>query len=204
MRAHPQYGGQTNSGQNNSGKNDIGRNRSNDQSKQRSNVSFNTGTLGPELKNVWIADSGATSHMRNSKHWFSKLHLLETPIQASIGDGTTVEVTGIGSVKIESTIGDYGLVATLKNVQLIPELAANLFSVGSAANNNYVTVFNKDVCYVKDDDEILAVGKRQHNSLYVLQFSKPPELAAAFITRNCRDFTEWHEVLGHPGPKRLA
>lgn len=70
---------------------------------QSANVILNLGNLYPELKTMWVLDSGATEHMCNNSSWFKKIEYYETPRKASVGDGSPIEVLRIG--KIEGKTG---------------------------------------------------------------------------------------------------
>lgn len=45
------------------------------EAKTLANVILNTGQIGKELKDKWLADSGTTSHMSNNKEYFTELVL---------------------------------------------------------------------------------------------------------------------------------
>ena len=59
------------------------------------------------LTDVWIADSGATSHMTNRKEWFETLTMLENgPTVYSAGKEQTMQVKGIGRIRIHILEGE--------------------------------------------------------------------------------------------------
>ncbi|KAG5869080.1 hypothetical protein JTB14_027508 [Gonioctena quinquepunctata] len=45
---------------------------------------------------VWYADSGASQHMCCNKNQFIELEYLQQPSSINIGDGSTIEATGMG------------------------------------------------------------------------------------------------------------
>ena len=90
----------------------------------------------------WCLDSGASSHMCKDKELFKDLkpppedHIL-------IGDGTQLEVLGIGTVQVTfTTKGGRTTKAELRKVLLVPRLKANLISVGQLTKKGVSVNFN--------------------------------------------------------------
>ena len=57
----------------------------------RPEVNFNMGGR-LELKNGWVIDSGATSHMSNDEMWFHEMVKFNVPRKCSAGDGYALKV----------------------------------------------------------------------------------------------------------------
>ncbi|KZS86476.1 hypothetical protein SISNIDRAFT_388448, partial [Sistotremastrum niveocremeum HHB9708] len=58
-----------------------------------------TNPLKLNASSVWIADTGATSHMTPHRHWFHNYQPYVTPIR--LADGSIVYSAGIGTVQFQ-------------------------------------------------------------------------------------------------------
>ena len=58
-------------------------------------------TLAASDTNNWIVDSGATCHMCSDSKLFETLQNLKQPIEVSVGDGRTLQVTGKGKISLK-------------------------------------------------------------------------------------------------------
>ena len=79
--------------------------------------------------NVWIADSGVTSHMTFSKDGMKNLK--EDTTGVVIGDGRTMKAKYCGDLDLYP-VSKQGLLLpkiTLTNVLYVPDLSYNLFSI---------------------------------------------------------------------------
>ena len=83
-----------------------------------------------ELAHPWIVDSGATSHISNSRELYEVFQPLEKTQQIILGDGRRLEAVGIGVVALRLKLsGAKSKVGRLKDVLYVPDLAYNLLSV---------------------------------------------------------------------------
>ena len=55
--------------------------------------------VGSPSSDVWLIDSGASSHMTNQKELLSDYIELETPKKVRLGDGQSVDAVGIGTYR---------------------------------------------------------------------------------------------------------
>ncbi|BAA97536.1 retroelement pol polyprotein-like [Arabidopsis thaliana] len=94
----------------------------------------------------WICDTGCTSHMSSRKEWFEDLVFSESG-NVSMANDTTLQVKGIGSVRI---LNDDGTTVLLTNVMYIPGMSKNLISLGTLENKG---------CWFKSKNGILKVIK---------------------------------------------
>lgn len=134
----------------------------------RDEVSFDIRSLGREglnLKNKWIVDSGATSHMASNQEMFSELTLYPSPRNCAAGDGYRMKVLGTGKVRLTSQVGKEIFKIVLNDVLLIPELEANLISVGAATDQGIETVFDRNHCHMSKDKVKMIEGIRLEDRL---------------------------------------
>ena len=83
---------------------------------------------------VWVVDSGCSNHMRGCKQFFSILdENFHTTV--SLGNNSTIQVMGKGTVDIKTR---NGFVESISNVFYIPDLKANLLSIGQLQEKGYV------------------------------------------------------------------
>ncbi len=54
----------------------------------------------------WIVDSGATCHMCNDREHFSKIKMLKSPQDVTLGDGHPLQATAEGTVTLETLLPD--------------------------------------------------------------------------------------------------
>ena len=66
------------------------------------------------VKDCWIIDSGAPSHMCNNKELFAELKPLHPLANITVGDGRTIECHGIGMVRLYLELVDNSIVYTLQ------------------------------------------------------------------------------------------
>lgn len=156
------------------------------------------------LKKLWIADSGATSHMCNQKAWFKECHLYEKPKSVSVGDSRPISVLGIGKVEVLCENGQKGSTATLEDVLLVPNLATNLLSIGRVVERGISTVFKGDKVTFKKENRIVATGKKLQNKLYIMNIAAMnEENPSALFCQAQRSLEEWHRTLGHACKDRI-
>lgn len=132
------------------------------------NVLYSLGELGVELKDKWVADTGASAHMCNKLEWFSEYKAYEKPMSVSVGDGHLVKILGKGKVKIVTCVGKQRITGTLVDVAYIPVLATNLLSIGASANQGITATFEKNASTLRKMGQTVARGDRLVDNLYLL------------------------------------
>lgn len=85
------------------------------------------------VKEMWVLDSGCTSHMTTRRDWFSDFEE-NGSTTILLGDDHSVESQGQGSIRI-NTHG--GSIKVLKNVKYVPNLRRNLISTGTLDKLGY-------------------------------------------------------------------
>lgn len=64
-----------------------------------------------------------------------------------LSDGNTLQVAGVGTVLLQASSGKNHI---LSNVQFVPNLAHNLFSVGQLMSTSYNVEFSGGECLIKE------------------------------------------------------
>jgi hypothetical protein len=143
----------------------------------------------------WVFDSGASSHMGSG----SGIHLSPRPSNFPshiiVGDGSSLPITGTGSIHFRTSTRPLSLL----NILVSPKLIKNLVSVRAFTRDNFVSIeFDPFGFSIKD----LATGRVIHrcNSTGDLYpFVQPSQCFLATVSA-----TLWHQRLGHPGVEALA
>lgn len=154
--------------------------------KPRANVIFVLATLDQRVKDKWVADTGATSHICHHKEWFKNLEIFDKPEKCAVGDGYEVEVIGSGQIEIEMENGKEVTTGTLDKVLYVPSIAANLISIGAATDRGIIAKFGKDECELIKDEKVIGKGRRLAEKLYLMDMrvKKDNQATALFFENN--------------------
>jgi hypothetical protein len=149
---------------------------------------------------VWIIDSGASSHIAGDSSLLSRLSALPTLSSVTLADGRSCTVTGEGTTTLTPDI-------TLDRVLLVPEFPVNLLSISKITKQLFCAVtFFPFHCVFQDlqTGRKIGTGHERGNDIYVLtRETVPPGLAAACTSVSSGSFLLWHKRLGHPSPRKL-
>lgn len=137
----------------------------------------------------WYVDSGATSHMCDSKTTLSNQHRVEGQ-RVSMADGGVTEISERGTARLQLD-GKQGL---LENTLRVPNLKGNLISVAKITDNDRTVIFNNKGVIIKGrNGKLVARGTRVGN-LYKIESSL--ETTAKATSENNK-LMEWHKQYGH-------
>lgn len=154
-----------------------------------------------ENRREWVMDSGATSHLCNSREMFLNMKQFHETVK--LANGTEIQCRYKGTVLIKTKYCNLELMDTL----FVPELKTNFFSVIKASENGCVVTFDKWGATVVRNEMLLATG-RYANGLFIFnvknsgQANRSPEQNenCAFNingTKQSGDMMKWHRKLGH-------
>lgn len=148
----------------------------------------------------WIIDSGASQHMCNSKESFSEMKELNQPIMIRVGNNEKVEANHIGTVKISTKVKNKLRQGNLHNVLYAPNLAVNLFSVGSCIAAGNKVIFNDNQVGIYNKEGKMIANGIKNRGLFKLNQSSSE--ATCFIAESS-SYHLWHSRLGHLGGQNL-
>ena len=153
--------------------------------------------LVAKSRNDWIVDSGATSHMCNNRSMFTELSQPGPSDKVTLGDGSALDVTGVGTVVMDMLLNDGSRRGcALMKVLYVPELAYNLVSVLRAAEAGKSVYFDDSGCeFVNEASETVALGVRQ-GSLYYLKFARRSQ-EGVYVAQTENKERLWHRRFGH-------
>jgi hypothetical protein len=138
----------------------------------------------------WIVDSGASVHMSCRHDWFRGFRVLVPTQRVVIGDGRSIEATGIGSIELELKVQKGKTRRTmLQQVYFVPNLYGNLLSVPCLTKKGYETSFSQDACAITQNGSIAALA-RKRESLYILT----GRTCTSEGTRDTKDPSSWSSI----------
>ena len=148
---------------------------------------------GTVLTDAWCIDSGATSHMCNSREFFTDI--TEHQGQVVLANGVKLPTAGIGEGYIQC-VRQNGECQRIKitDVLYVPQLKGNLLSVRKLTAKDFVIEFEGDRC--KIIKEILCVATAtEGKGLYELNVSDTVLAVKNCDEKNC--IHAWHNRFGH-------
>lgn len=139
---------------------------------------------GTVKTNIWIADSGSSSHMTSNRSWFKTFHELDTPKIIRLGNGSALQATGMGKIMTRE--------GTLHSVYFVEGLVVNLFSISAATCKVLVVQYKENsVEFYFHGRKVLEGFKR--NGTYELSLHILNE-EVVFVAKT---LDTWHEIFGH-------
>jgi len=168
-----------------------------------------TSDAGEFEDDVWICDSGASSHYCVSDRGMFDARDIDEKIR--VGNGDLLVATKIGNLKLDVTqINGTKFTIILQGVKFVPDLWVNLFSINQALKKGY---------RISNDDIIISLSKGL-NKITFDRFYKakdgtvsgilmrPRYNAVAYTALNSAtkqgiEINKFHTMLGHCGSDRL-
>ena len=150
--------------------------------------------------NIWIVDSGASSHMTQRKELLINYEEFDKPQKVSMGDGHVVEACGKGDIQFTMTLEkDRSKRVTMRDALYVPKLTCSLFSVRATVMKGNTVKFENGCCLIYDRNEILLGIGSLVDKLYYLKCESVTQESMAIATgsevENKVDL--WHQRLGH-------
>ncbi|CAD6255755.1 unnamed protein product [Miscanthus lutarioriparius] len=99
----------------------------------------------------FIVDSGASVHATGDPNLFSYLEDTTTNMRLCTANGSTMDITGRGTVRHHNI--------TLHGVLLVPRLAVNIVSVSKLGELDYTVEFTRTNCFIRDAAQGTLSGK---------------------------------------------
>jgi len=110
-------------------------------------------------------------------------------------NGKSIPAIGVGTIMLRCGKGRR---LSLKKALFVPDAALRLISVGKLADEGLVTIFEEEVCHIRNKSgKAIADGTRKGNGLHYFAGSDPRIVERAFISHTSPDLVTWHQHLGH-------
>lgn len=145
-----------------------------------------------------MLDTGASNHMTGTR---SALTQLDEGVHGSVrfGDGSRVEIKGIGSVVMQ---GCHGQHKVLTYVYYIPALKSSIVSLGQLEEKGLkCTLGDGKLCVFDQDQTLLIAAPRTANRLYTVKFGLVPPVC--LLAKSNEKAWQWHARFGHLNFKAL-
>ena len=164
-------------------------------------VSFMVINESTEKKiDLWIGDTGASTHMKNTIDGLFDLRKEETIVR--IGNGEGLKSTTVGTLRaIVEQADRTRLDVTLKNVAYVPELSTNLFSITKAMENGFEISSKGNIMSLSKGSKMVKFDRLQKTKngfcpgihMRVKVHYENANFASQIA------YSEAHQKLGHPG-----
>ena len=147
-------------------------------------------------RNMWILDSGASSHYSFKRENFNAINEDEES-EIEIADGRVIKAKGAGSMDLKFNINNEPVKTKVLKVLYVPELSCNLLSVSSLDKKGFQITFGNGECNVTKDGE-LYIQAKLINGVYEIDISETQSANVAHSSQKDEaDMQLWHRRLGH-------
>lgn len=155
---------------------------------------------------TWVSDSGATNHMTYCKEYFVMFEKFAAAKEIKFGDKGVMVAHGSGRINVEMFVNGKWVQNYMEDVWYVPGLMRNLFSVRHAAKRGIDYLVSGDLCQLKKERSLIAVGKASSAELYELNMRVliPKEPAQVHLVTTVNTLQLWHERLGHQNKRHVA
>jgi transposase InsO family protein len=147
-------------------------------------------------KNVWVIDSGASSHMTPHSSFLKEEKKVDGKI--TIADDTDIKVVASGVIGAEID----GISINMENVLLVPKLGTNLLSVHKLVSKGNKVVFDASGCTIYSKEGKIVANCEAQRGIYKLEVDDYVE--NCLFTSNKQSGFMWHRKLGHPNAQTLS
>lgn len=165
---------------------------------QETNVNKTSSILENE---IWIFDSGATSHMTYRRESLFDFQEINDNIFVVLGNGQELAIKGKSNVKIKKLVNNKWIEAVIVDVLYVPNLNKNLFSEGVITKRGMKIVKKGIYANIFENNMLTASAIRKENNLYHMQFQTVVVQEANVVTKE--SLRRWHERLGHLNIKSI-
>lgn len=157
------------------------------------------------LKDQWLVDSGASSHVCNNRSWFNQFTPVSAPRSVRVGDDSEAAILGFGRVAVQCFMGDTIYEAMIERVLFVPSMAANLISVGRLDDKGIATLFTGKEVKLITNKQVVAKGSLLTSRLYLMDIrAKQANKEVALFCQAKRSIEDWHRTLGHASKERIV
>ncbi|KAI5328948.1 hypothetical protein L3X38_028345 [Prunus dulcis] len=142
---------------------------------------------------IWYLDSGCSNHMTGKEDLLVDIDRKVTA-KVEMGTGQLVEVTGKGTIVVETKAGK----RHIKEIMLVPGLKENLLSVGQMIEHGYYLVFGDHKVEIYNDSShtnLVAKVQMKGNRSFPLKLQAEMHFAYRASVDHSTDL--WHRRFGH-------
>jgi hypothetical protein len=176
-----------------------------------------TAGTGGTRTDPWYLDSAATAHMTNCKDMYTSMRRIKHTV--TVADGRQLPSQGFGKIQVHFEENTW-----IDDVLYVPDLQANLLSIGQLAERGITCLFSSEGAYLRRDGEMLAYARRVGRNYILYPQGAHEALMAAGQDNGQADgedrgrdagqdvpsqekepdaYTLWHRRLGHAGEEKM-
>lgn len=157
-------------------------------------VDANSEEIDSETNSVyWYVDSGASNHMISDSSYMYNKRAVEGK-KVLVANNGELRVDCAGDVDLNILRGKKDKLITVKNVEYVPNLCANLLSVRQMTKDGKKIIFEGNTCKIIDSNENIITTAKAHNDLYRLDSKPHIAKENVFVAES---FHLWHRRMGH-------
>lgn len=164
-----------------------------------------------ECENEFVVDSGASDNICHDLKWYATYNAFDEPQKVRLGGAGTLQIEGVGTVRLAVCNNDSTVTLELKNVLFVPRMRRNLISVSKLTDDGYKVTCDKSGLRISNENVSL-LTKRIDN-LFVLRVTEKNEkctedrecllLNIAKGTRGKLSLRLAHRSLGHVNKEKV-
>ncbi len=149
-----------------------------------------------EERNKWLLDSGASTHVCNSRSMFEEIKPEKSSVL--VGDNNEVFVEGRGTVKLRVKANNTNIVNALilQNVAFVPKLGVNLVSTGRLESQGMTIVTENGRSNILAGSTLIGCAVRTKRNPYLYEFEYQ-QRDTVLLTTTMNRWSLWHQRLGH-------
>lgn len=146
---------------------------------------------GTETDKVWFLDLGCSNHMTGNKQWFTTFDD-KFSYSVKLGNNARLQVKGKGTIKLKVE----GRTHMISDVYYIPELSANLLSMGQLQEKKLAILIDDGCCKIFHKEHgLILQSYMTTNKMFVLLAEV---VSSSCLQATVDDVTNlWHQRYGH-------
>jgi len=147
---------------------------------------------------TFYLDSGASDHLISDKSCLLNVKFLQEPIKIRVAKAGE-ELVGkiVGDVRAISVFNGQVSNCIIKNVIYVPDLRANLLSVGRIEKNGLKVVFEVGMVRIFLGSKVIPIGVQDGNLYKIKLKLASSKITQANMTCTRETINLWHRWLGH-------
>ena len=164
-----------------------------------------------DKEDTWYLDTAAAVHMTHDLSLYITPDLDHQTVDIETADGTVLKTQGAGTIDLHVLVENKEMLIQLSNVHYLPELDANLISLGVLEGKGCEFRAVNGLLQIKDKDNDIVLESIRDNSVYPLlqprlrnQNGPSQTMSKAYKTVKPTTKETWHQRLGHVNNNDLA
>lgn len=144
----------------------------------------------------WFIDSGASGHMTMKRE---NLFDISSPsnTEVIVADNSRMKIDCVGNIRL-AVVNDRAENITVRSVQYVPNLCANLLSVSQMVRSGHTVTFDATGCKIVNASNELVAKAEMNNNMFKLVRDKNAASCFPAMSAGPSNQLLWHRRLGHP------